>query len=110
MSFMAQQELDSRSSTFSDLSSPSDEGVLSAFGRLAINSLRAAELPRLDAFLSSKDGESLESSDGMSSGDPGSPPPQEKHFDDRKVDPRDAGRDPRDERRKSRFMHRLMHR
>jgi hypothetical protein len=110
MSFMAQQELDSRSSTFSDMGSPADEGVLSAFGRLAINSLRAAELPRLDAFLSGKDGESLGSSDGMSSGDPGSPPPQAKHFDHGKVDPRDAGRDPRDERRKSRFMHRLMHR
>lgn len=108
MSFMAQQERVSRSSTMQ--SGASEEGALSAFGRLALNSLRAAELPGLDAFLSSKDADSSESSDGMSSRDPDSPLQQAKEFDHPKADPRDAVRDPRDERRKHRFMSRLVHR
>jgi hypothetical protein len=113
MSFMSQQELDSQSSTFHDrkLSGASEEGALSALGRVAINSLRASELPGLDALLSSKDADSCESSDGMSSRDPDSPLQQAKEFDHPKADPRDAvRRDPRDERRKRRFMSRLVHR
>jgi len=115
MSFMAQQELDSRSSTFSDrkLSGSFEEGTLSALGRLAINSLRTGELPRLDGLLSSKDPDSVESSDS-SSRDPDSPLRNGKEFDHPKVDPRDSARDPREHRRRrssrSSFMSRLMHR
>jgi hypothetical protein len=108
MSFMAQQELDSRSSTFND-----QEGTLSTLGRLAMNSLRTGELPRLDGLLSSKDADSVESSDS-SSRDPDSPLRNGKEFDHPKVDPRDPVRDPREHRRRrssrSGFMSRLMHR
>jgi len=112
MSFMAQMESNSRASTFDDRRSGGspEEGALSAFGRLAINSLRAAELPRLDAFLSSKDGDGVESSDGMSSSDPDSPVHRGSEFNHPKADPRDAARDPRDGRRRGSFMSRLMHR
>ena len=116
MSFMAQQE-SSNNSRASTLNDTPEEGALSAFGRLAINSLRAAELPRLDAFLpGSRDGgdSAAESSDGMSSSDPDSPVHRGQEFDHphhSKVDPRDAARDPRDgRRRRGSFMSRLMHR
>jgi hypothetical protein len=113
MTFMAQQESRSRASTLDDRGA-AEEGALSAFGRLAINSIRAAELPRLDAFLpGSRDGDSAESSDGMSSSDPDSPVHRGKEFDHHhpKVDPRDAARDPRNgHRRRGSFISRLMHR
>ncbi|KAK4151744.1 hypothetical protein C8A00DRAFT_45103 [Chaetomidium leptoderma] len=112
MSFMAQRELNSRSSTFDD-QKPSglfEEGALSAFGRLAINSIRATELPGLDAFRSSKDVDSAESSDGMSSRAPDSPLQHDGEFDHPKADPRDAARDPRERRRRGSLMSRLMHR
>lgn len=111
MSFMAQQEANSRASTFDDRRSDSpEEGTLSAFGRLAINSIRAAEIPGLDAFLPSKDGDGVESSDGLSSRDPDSPVHRGAAFEAPKVDPRDAVRDPRNGRRRSSFINRLMHR
>ncbi|KAK4043084.1 hypothetical protein C8A01DRAFT_44007 [Parachaetomium inaequale] len=116
MTFMAQQESHSRASTLDDRGDADEEGALSAFGRLAINSIRAAELRGLDAFLpSSRDGDSAESTDGMSSSDPDSPVHRGKEFDHHhhpKVDPRDAARDPRDGRRRRRgsFISRLMHR
>ncbi len=116
MSFMAAQQEHNRRASASHDRKPSDsseEGTLAAFGRIALNSLRAGELPHLDAFLSSKDDdddESMKSSDGMSSRDFDSPPQHGKEFDSPRADPRDAGRDPRDGRRKVRFMGRLVHR
>lgn len=110
MSFMAQQEGDNRSSTLLRLGLSSEEGALSAFSRLAMNSLRAAELPGLDSFLSSKDGDSVRSSDGMSSSDPDSPLHRGKEFDSPKVDPRATVQDPREGRRRGSFMRRLVHR
>jgi hypothetical protein len=112
MSFMAQQELNGRSSGFHDrkASGSSDEGALTSFGRMALHSLRGGELPGLDAFLSSKDADSAESCDDMSSRDPDSPLQQGKEFDNPTIDPRDVARDPRDGRRKVGFMSRLVHR
>lgn len=110
MSFMSQQESDSRSSTLQSLGLSSGEGTFSAIGRMAINSIRAAELPGLDALLN-KDGDSSESSDG-SSRDPDSPLHSGAEFGLPKADPRDAVRDPRERRRRrgSSFMRRLVHR
>ncbi len=107
MSFEAQKELNSRSSTMHDrkLSGCSEDGALQTFSRLALNSLRAAE-SSLDAFLSKDD----DSSDGMSSRDPDSPLQHGKEFDSSIADPRDAARDPRDGRRRGGFMSRLVHR
>jgi hypothetical protein len=111
MSFMAQQEANSRASTFDDRRSDSpEEGALSAFGRLAINSIRAAEIPGLDAFLPSQEGDSAESSDGLSSRDPESPVHRGTAFASPKADPRDAARSPRRGRRRSSFLDRLRHR
>ncbi|KAL2196275.1 hypothetical protein P885DRAFT_78614 [Corynascus similis CBS 632.67] len=112
MTFMAQLESNSRASTFDDQKSggSSEEGTLSAFGRLAINSLRAAELPRLDAFLSSKDGDGVESSDGTSSRDPDSPVHRGSEFGHLETGTQDAARGSRHRRRRSSFMSRLMHR
>lgn len=114
MSFMNQQEQQERERK---LTGSSEDGTLSAFSRLAISSLRNGDLPRLaegiDAFLSSnnKDGDSIVSSDGMSSQDPESPTLLGRPFDHPKEDPRDGARDPRDDRhRKGGFMNRLMHR
>ena len=110
MSFMARQELNSRSSTMHDrkLCGSSEDGALQAFSRLALNSLRAAE-SSIDAFLS-KDDDSIKSSDGTSSRDPDSPLQHGKEFDGPIVDPRDAARDPRDGRRRGGFVSRLVHR
>lgn len=114
---MAQQERGRKLSTAS-----SEEGTLSAFSRIAINSLRNGELPsfaEIDALLSSsKDGDSIHSSDGMSSRSPDSPTQPAGVFEPAtKTDPRDESmsRDPRDRRRKHRrkgsgFVSRLMHR
>lgn len=110
MSFMAQQEVEHRSSLAQKLGGAPDEGALTAFSRLAMNSLRAAELPGLDAFLPSKDGDSIKSSDGGSSSDPDSPRHLGREFDHPKIDPRDAVRDPREGRRRGSFMRRLVHR
>lgn len=114
MSFMSQQEQKEREHKSSG---SSEDGTLSAFGRLAISSLRNGDLPRLadgiDALLSSnnKDGESIVSCDGMSSKDPDSPTHHGMPFVHSKEDPRDAARDPRDDRRhKSGFVNRLVHR
>ncbi|KAL2130190.1 hypothetical protein VTI74DRAFT_6779 [Chaetomium olivicolor] len=107
MSFMSQHELASPSAAMS-FSASSEEGALSAFSRLAISSLRAAELPSLDALLG-KDGDTIESLDGMSSRDPDSPLQQETEFEKRKVDPPDAGRGHRDGRRRSRLLKRWIH-
>ncbi|KAK4104919.1 hypothetical protein N658DRAFT_493029 [Parathielavia hyrcaniae] len=106
MSFMTQQASASRSSTFSDQTSNAsmEEGTLSALGRLAIDSLRAGELPSLDGFLSSKDADGAESSDGMSSRDPDSPLQNCEEF-DRAKSPSRGHR-----RYRSSFMSRLMHR
>lgn len=109
MSFKSQQEADSRSSTLQNLGlSSGDGGAFSALGRMAINSIRAAELPGLDAFLN-KDGDSVESSDG-SSRDPDSPLHNGAEFGHPKADPRDVVRDPREGRRRGSFMRRLVHR
>ena len=108
MSFMSQQESDSRSSTLQSLVLSSGEGTFSAIGRMAINSIRAAELPGLDALLN-KDGDSSESSDG-SSRDPDSPLHRGAEFGLPKADPRDAVRDPRKGRHRGSFMRRLVRR
>jgi hypothetical protein len=109
MSFMSQQEPDSRASTLQSLGLSSGEGTFSAIGRMAINSIRAAELPGLDALLN-KDSDSSESSDG-SSRDPDSPLHNGAEFGLTKADPRDVVRDPRERRRRgSSFMRRLVHR
>lgn len=111
MSFKSQEESRERKL------SVSEDGTLSAFSRLAISSLRNGDLPRLaggiDALLSSKDGDSITSSDGTSSRDPDSPTQPGRPFDPHhrhKTDPRDAVRDPREHRRKGSFVSRLMHR
>ncbi|KAJ4302211.1 hypothetical protein N0V88_002347 [Collariella sp. IMI 366227] len=110
MSFMSRQELESPSSSALKLTSSSEEGALSAFSRLAIGSLRAAELPSLDALLGNKDGASIESSDGMSSRDPDSPLQQGAEFEKPKVDhPSDAKSHYREGRRKSHLLKRLIH-
>lgn len=104
MTFTGQQEPDDNK--------PAEEGTLSALGRMAINSLRSAELSRLaggiDALLSCKDGDSTSSSDAVSSAGPDSPTlgaPFDHHP---KPDPRDAARDPRDGRRRGNsFISRL---
>jgi hypothetical protein len=102
----------SRSSTLGDklgLSSE-DGGALSAFGRLAMNSIRAAEIRGVDAFLSSsKDGDSVESSDS-SSRDPDSPVHRGEEFGRPRSDSRDVLRDSRGRRRRGSFMRRLVHR
>ncbi|KAL2177934.1 uncharacterized protein P884DRAFT_258752 [Thermothelomyces heterothallicus CBS 202.75] len=113
MSYMAQLQSDSRASTFGDGRSGglSEEGTLSALGRLAINSLRTAELPRLDALLPSRDGDGVESSDGMSSSDPDSPVHRGREFGGHpKIDAREPVGNSRHKRRGSSFISRLMHR
>ncbi|KAK3308106.1 uncharacterized protein B0T15DRAFT_508615 [Chaetomium strumarium] len=87
----------------------SEEGTFAALGRFAINSLRTAEIPGFDAFLSSsKDEESIiESSDGMSSKSPDSPLQPGKEY-GQAFDPRDATRDRRRGRRRGSFISRLV--
>ncbi|GAB1314982.1 hypothetical protein MFIFM68171_05192 [Madurella fahalii] len=83
------------------LSTSSDEGAITAIGRLAINSLRSAERPMSPW---SKDADSIVSSDGLSSS-PDSPTHLAKEFGHRKAGSRDGGR-----RRGNSFISRLMHR
>lgn len=109
MSFLAQRESVSRSSTLDKLGLAPEESTLSAFGRLAMNSIRAAELPGLDALLSSKDGDSVESSDS-SSRDPDSPVHRGEEFGRPRPDSPDAGRKLRRRKRRGSFMRRLVHR
>lgn len=107
---MSRQELESPSSSALKLTSSSEERALSAFSRLAIGSLRAAELPSLDALLGNKDGASIESSDGISSSDPDSPLQQGAEFEKPKVDhPPDSRLHQMEGRRKTRLLKRLIH-
>lgn len=117
MSFTAQRELQGRSSALHDRtpSSSSDEGALTALGRLAVSSLRHAELPKLaeglDAFLSSKDTDSIASSDGVIGRSPSESPMQNgREFDQPKAEPRDGVRDHRDGQPRDSLVKRLMHR
>ncbi|KXX77709.1 hypothetical protein MMYC01_203175 [Madurella mycetomatis] len=84
------------------LSASSDEGAISAIGRLAINSLRSAERPMSPW---SKDADSIDSSDGLSSSSPDSPTRLAKGLGHHKASSRDGGR-----RRGNSFISRLMHR
>lgn len=84
------------------LSASSDEGAISAIGRLAINSLRSAERPMSPW---SKDADSIVSSDGLSSSSPDSPTRLAKELGHHKAGSRDGGR-----RRGNSFISRLMHR
>ncbi|KAL2152497.1 hypothetical protein VTH82DRAFT_5681 [Thermothelomyces myriococcoides] len=111
MSYMAQLPSDSRASTFgNELSGgSSEEGPLSALGRLAVNSLRlSAEHHHLDALLPSKGVES--SSDGMSGSDPDSLVHRGRVFSSPKTDAQEMMGKSRHKRRRSSFLSRLMHR
>ncbi|KAK4240474.1 hypothetical protein C8A03DRAFT_13197 [Achaetomium macrosporum] len=110
MTFKARQGLRDGSPSRRDRrsSESSEEGTLTALGRFAINSLRSAEIPGFDTFLSSsKDADSIESSDGMSSKSPDSPLQPGKEY-DQAFDPRDAARDRRRGRRRGSFISRLV--
>lgn len=104
-SFMARQAT-SRASTIEENSpSPPEESTFATIRQIAINSI-----------MPSKDGDSEESSDGLSSQDPESPRHRGTEFDHpptTKVDPRESDvQDPRKPRRRRRssFMSKLMHR
>ncbi|KAL2162683.1 hypothetical protein VTH06DRAFT_6519 [Thermothelomyces fergusii] len=115
MSCMAQLRSDSRAAPFDDgrPGGASEERRLSTLGRLAIDSLLSAELPRLDAFLSPKNAHGGESSDGTSSSDPDSPVHRGREFPHHhhpKTDTREGMGRARHKRRRSSFISRLMHR
>ncbi|KAL2025033.1 hypothetical protein VTK56DRAFT_35 [Thermocarpiscus australiensis] len=117
ISFMSQRELQGQPSSphSRHFSVSSDEGTPSAFSRLALSSLRSAELPSLsrgiDAFRSSNDGDSVVSSDGLSSrSPPGSPSHRGGASDHPKTDRSNAAGDSRRRRRRSSLVSRLLHR
>ncbi|KAH6626941.1 hypothetical protein B0J18DRAFT_409184 [Chaetomium sp. MPI-SDFR-AT-0129] len=104
-SFMARQAA-SRASTIEENSpNPPEESTFATIRQMAINSI-----------MPSRDGDSEESSDGLSSQDPESPRHRGTEFDrppTAKVDPRESeAQDPRKgrRRRRSSFLGRFMHR